>query len=297
MTYEELKEAINRKQLADVFETLDGIYDQIPDHRRPLYSQLKNERLDGANNITYIDRLKTFLRDIQDLLPTQSFFAQMANVSVRSYLQNSKEFVPVVVLTNTLAYWQSVNGSDAENIPLESYGSTLEVWKPYLQDTIDQLFKEFHQNSGVSLKAYFLDVHQADNLEHIEAEVETNQNQFIVVLDAFALHAHSIQDIARFFDRTNDAFVKGCLIPLHAQHPENQHKFAQNLIQQVFTRLFECWHQHFDKSYLHVELDLPNKIHFFRRLANIAYYRGIKARKKLYRGNTKHENKPSLNEL
>ncbi|GEM_PF-4935404 len=205
-------------------------------------------------------------------IQAENYFEHIGTIQTANffYTERDTEYLYLLVLTSKKADF-----TNTENIPLERYDATLEKWQVYQNQTIYKVLEDFKNKSSISLLVYFVDknIIEANDLED---EVEPLTKNFILIADTFSLQFSENQNFARLFDTKDQQKIGGCLIPICIEYAENQRNFAQTQVQQTFKRLTKAWGTEFYKSYAHVELDIPNKTHFFRRLANIAYFKGIK---------------------
>ncbi|MEM6299607.1 MAG: hypothetical protein AAF740_13040 [Bacteroidota bacterium] len=204
---------------------------------------------------------KNYLAHLQNL-GTVNFF----NADYKS------EFLYILVLTAQKADWKTVTSND---IPKARYGNSLEDWEAYAQQKIKNLLEEFHQSSTINLQVYFVGKSTIATYPDLDDDIEPLTKNLVLVADPFALYLPENQNIAHLFDTKDKAKIRACLFPVCEQLSVNQQGFAYQQREKAFKRLSKCWGREFYKSYTHIELDIPNKIHFFRRLANIAYLRDI----------------------
>ncbi|MCU0445598.1 MAG: hypothetical protein MUE85_11845 [Microscillaceae bacterium] len=181
------------------------------------------------------------------------------------------DFLYLLILTSTRSDWEKI---ELENIPFERYADNLESWQVFDNEIIVTILEEFHQLSTINLRAYFIDK-QVISQENLEDVIEPLTKNFILIIDAFSLLFDENQNFARLFDSKDKNKIGGCIVPIGSENSEKQLIFAKEQVHHTFKRLAVAWQAEFYKSYTHVELDVPNKVHFFRRLANIAYLKGI----------------------
>jgi hypothetical protein len=229
-------------------------------------------------------------------IQAKNYFEHIASIgTVNFYYQKEEinEFLYILVLTSRKNDW-----SDTENIPLERYADELKDWKIYLQDPIHDVLEQFHQKSTINLCIYYMDRHIIQN-ENLHEEVEPLTKNFVLIADIFSLQFDENKDFAKLFDSKDKDKVGGCLIPFCGNYSENQRSFAKDLVNKTFNRLAKAWGSEFYKSYTHIELDIPNKTHFFRRLANIAYLKGITEKETMatFEGKSTKFKQPPLDNL
>jgi len=212
-------------------------------------------------------------RDIQ----AQNYFEHIGTIQTANFFYPEKEteYLYLLVLTSKKSVFE-----ENENIPLEKYTEKLEEWQVYQNESIYKVLEEFKNKSTISLSVYFVDKNIIET-EGLDGEVEPLTKNFALIADSFSLQFAENQDFAKLFDSKDQKKIGGCLIPMCDSFQENQINFAKTQIKNTFKRLSKAWGTEFYKSYAHVELDIPNKIHFFRRLANIAYLKGIKEKESM----------------
>ncbi|MEM6297922.1 MAG: hypothetical protein AAF740_04445 [Bacteroidota bacterium] len=208
-------------------------------------------------------------------IQVQNYFEHIGTIqNVNFYGDPQKKFLHVFVLTATRQDWQATS---TENVPLERYGDTLSDWQAYEQ-SIKILLEEFCKTSAIGLQIYWVGKSEITDygLDEMEDELEPLTKFLVLVADPFALQLEeNRQLLSKCFDTKDKEKIKGCLFLLDQSLPKAQREHATQQRTGTFRKLSKCWGKEFYKSYTHVELDVPNKNHFFRRLANIAYLRGI----------------------
>jgi hypothetical protein len=110
----------------------------------------------------------------------------------------------------------------------------------------------------------------------MEDQIEPLTKNLVLILDPFSLGFDQNKKVAKLFNTKDKDKMKGCLVPICTELEPAQKNLAEQQLQSVLGRVCKGWSTEFYKSYSHVELDVPNKLHFFRRLSNIAYLREIK---------------------
>ncbi|WP_299453228.1 hypothetical protein [uncultured Microscilla sp.] len=228
---------------------------------------------------------------------SQNYFENTENVHIHQHASKFKEYLFVIVLTHTQQYWAN-NPSVIVDVPTGNYGNTLKHWKPFGEATISGLLDEFSRLSEINLKVCYLDESCINHA--IRRQAKGLKDRIVLVADPFSLVATNNNQFAKVFDETAHNNIKACLVPLCVTSSTRARGIATNNIKGTFEDLYHGWGQEFFKSYVHIELDVPSKIHFFRRLSNIAFYRGIGDKENLARFEAttqKFENKPSLGDL
>jgi len=217
------------------------------------------------------------------MIQAKNYFEHIGAISTANFYfgdEKRTQYLYVLVLTSRKNDWLNENN---EVIPTERYGDSLGEWQIYEREAIAGVLKEFHQQSTINLYVYFIDKNIIQN-EDLTGEIEPLTKNFVLVLDAFSLHfAENQTFVNRTFNSKDNKKVGGCLIPFCGQYVERQRTYAKKKLQETFDYLAVAWDKEFYKAYTHIELDIPNKTHFFRRLANIAYHRGIEERETMAR--------------
>lgn len=227
-------------------------------------------------------------------MPTSSihakhYFEKIEHIAVAHFhdygssKKDAKLFL--LVLTNTKTGWGAAPQQVKDHIPMRRYGEKLEDWQPYENEKVEQLLQDFHTKSGIPLEVYYfseelLMQHGEESFEEISGIIEEFTAQFTLIADAFSAYPASAGfcEILGHFNNTTKENSRGCLFPLCDTYSDKVRNFAQAQVKKTFKHLHKAWHEKFHKAYTHVELDIPNKTHFFRRLANIAYLKGISER-------------------
>lgn len=203
----------------------------------------------------------------------QTYFENIQSVAnLRIYYEGkeSTEVLYIIVLTSQKSDFEA-----NENIPTARYGNSPKDWMIYSEERIVKVLEDFRQKSTISLSVYFLDKSIIATEPNLEDELEPVTKNFVLIADAFSLSFDENKNIAKLFNTKDQNKIWGCLLPICENLSEKYRIFARKQIEQTFRRLKKGWEDEFYKSYSHVELDIPNKTHFFRRLANIAYAKGI----------------------
>jgi hypothetical protein len=205
-------------------------------------------------------------------ITAKNYFEHIENIGTANFLYAEKEteYLYLLVLTSKKADFEGV-----DNVPRERYGEKLEDWQIYQNETIYEVLEEFKEKSTISLSIYFLDKGLIEMTKDLEDDIEPHTKDFVLIADAFSLDFVENQKIAKLFNSKDRNKVGGFLVPICSEYSDNQSSFARTKVEDTFKRLTKAWGTEFYKSYSHIELDIPNKTHFFRRLANIAYLKGI----------------------
>ena len=206
----------------------------------------------SASNITILnisEELKTFVKDIY-----------------RWNIENNerKNTLNIIVLATTKDRISSLE--QFSQLELNNYGNFPSDWKPYLNNkSIFELLQEYIEKSGFKIEAYFID--------DIEVEVEIRSNlddilsSTILIVDGLALYFDENKKFAKIFDNTQTG---GCVIPICKSHNEQVKTLIKEKETQVFELLHYNYYHKFNKQFVNIELNVPTKEDFFRRLTNIA---------------------------
>ena len=234
-------------------------------------------------------------------IKANNYFETVQNVHFHQYGQGSTEFLSIIVLTSTQSFWQNPPSAlDLALVPHDRFGEKPQDWQPFAQENIFDLLTEFQQKSTINLMVYFLDLENVENFKAIKKIVKNFRDSIILLADTFSLLLPYNKEIAALYNETNQHMIRGCLFLLDEQYTKAQADFGINQITQVMDDLHDGWQAEFFKTYAHTELAIPDKTHFFRRLANIAYLRGIEEKDTINRydlENTRFENTPSWGDI
>lgn len=209
----------------------------------------------------------------------KNYFEHIGSIGVVNFWhsEDAKEYLHLLVLGCLAADWEG----DANAVPKERYADEVGRWKVYKNKEMNALLEEFNQQSSINLQVYYLCPSQIE--ADIEDQIEPLTKHLVLIADPFSLFLEGNKKIAQLFNTKDKNKIRGCLIPVCAELEAAQQEFARAQRQAVLPRLFKGWSDEFYKSYTHVELDIPNKLHFFRRLSNIAYLREISEKETMAR--------------
>lgn len=228
---------------------------------------------------------------------SKNYFENVENVQIVEHTARFKEYLFLIVLTHTQQYWEA-NPLGVADVPIANYGNELKHWKPFGNENIEALLDEFSRLSEINLKVCYLD--DACITSDIKRQAKGLKDRMVLLADPFALAETKNNQFAKMFDETTAKGVQACLVPLCKTSSDKTRDKATHNIKEVFEDLHHGWEQEFFKSYTHIELDVPDKIHFFRRLSNIAFFRGIGDKESVARFEAttqKFEKKPLLGDL
>jgi len=204
----------------------------------------------------------------------QNYFEHIGNIGVVNFgpPEATAEHLHLLILGCITENWENCDA--VENVPVERYGEEVGDWKVYQDEQLKILLEEFNQQSSINLQVYYLC--PSDIEEGMEDQIEPLTKNLILILDPFSLSFDHNRKVAELFNTKDKNKMKGCLVPICTELEAAQKTLAGEQLQSVLSRVYNGWSTEFYKSYSHVELDVPNKLHFFRRLSNIAYLREIK---------------------
>lgn len=250
----QLFEYIEENDFLHVFELLKN------DSNFKGYQNLKDEWVQGGPQgqvlTSFKERLKTFISDKYDKINLEQ-----------------DEKLCIVVLTSTETDWDNIKETIKSIIPLSRYGKTAKNWKPFKDESIETLLEHFVQQSEITINQYY------HSNTHINSKLRQafrkSATKIILITDPFSFKHQKINNIVHLFDDTNKESIGGCIIPVCNSLTKEQSIFAQERIKETFKDLSEGWRNELCKSYAHVELNIPTKGDFFRRLANIAFFKDI----------------------
>ncbi|OQY05250.1 MAG: hypothetical protein B6I20_01620 [Bacteroidetes bacterium 4572_117] len=141
-------------------------------------------------------------------------------------------------------------------------------WKPYINDTsIDELLNTYSEKSYLKInKLYFedFDMFSARNKEEVLEKILGEKENFILIIDPKSLFIDDFNDIVNIF---NNSAIGGCIIPII------ENDINSKIIEVVRTKLNQLYihfFKHFHKEFIQIELFVPTKEKFYRRLSNIA---------------------------
>jgi len=221
-------------------------------------------KIEGNNNISLKDISNstiTINTTISESL--QSFLEDLQN------WQTQNNSLNIIVLTTNQDRLKTISETEILNlIPSQNYATEPKEWKPFNnQNTIEELIKEFYRESGFKINAVFIDSWQIDN-EEFEAVLKDDISpRTILIVDGLALYFTENNKFAKIFDKSD---IGGCLIPVCEDHTNEFKRLIFNTQKQVFEHLNTCYFQRFHQQYMFVELEIPTKEDFFRKLTNIA---------------------------
>lgn len=244
--YKQAKEHLEQSQIDLFFKAIEM---HIRTEKRSIFNDLRNEYVLGKASTDFVQRLQTFL-----------------NIALET---NVLEKLTIFVLTSTQSDWVG------KPEPVATYHDTPEDWTPYQTQGIKTLLDDFKGKSKIDIQPLYFSPQSP--LDDVRKFVKNSQEKraIILIADAFSLQFEVIKEVVQCFDCTNKDDIGGILFPLDGRLPDAQKQEAQMLLQTVLKDITKEWYELFSKSYTHIELQVHDETQFFRRLANIAFYRGI----------------------
>ncbi len=152
---------------------------------------------------------------------------------------------------------------------LDLYGKVPFDWIVYQENdkkhSFTELIIDFQRRSKINLDIYVLDT---QNYKYLSC-IEDLKNKFITVIDCLALDIiPERKDICRRIDARK---IGGCLLPICETLHTDIKKQMQDAKNTTFKVLCGETTNNFEVSLGHIELELPIKNDFYRRLSNIVF--------------------------
>lgn len=185
------------------------------------------------------------------------------------YTQHNRKQLHILVLCSTQTeIKQNENLQTISNL----YGEKPENWQPYTNNqitkNITQLLEEYHITTNIVIKVWLLNSFDwADEEEKIDDLRDIWSKKMILITDGVAIFKPENARIKTIFDNEN---IGGFMLPLCEKMNEIAKKY---IITQVSTQLnttYRRFYKSWKTAYFHIELEIPNKDLFFRRLTNLA---------------------------
>ncbi len=189
-------------------------------------------------------------------------------------IKERRNTMTVIILSGIKSDYKNVDNSS--HIPIKNYGQIPEEWTPYHEEkNMVNLLQEFEEESKLQLDKYF--IHDFD----MEDEVYTSKlsddiaPKIVFILDIFALQIPSKLAFTKLFDISKEKCIGGFVVPLCNSLSHEQKKNAYQMREKL-GKVRIAWQKNFEKPYMFIDLDVPHKFLFFRRLADIAFmYLGL----------------------
>jgi hypothetical protein len=180
-------------------------------------------------------------------------------------VDKSRNTLEIIVLAGKEDIYQNEN---EDEFPIQNYGLKPEDWKPYENENcISELVREFQEKSKLTVNLFFVDNVNLENKE-LRSKIRNQiAPKMVLILDIFAIHFKENLKFAKLFDHNQ---IGGFLTPLCSSLSEEQKKFARKLYEE-FEDIGIFWEKTFNRQYMFIDLDIPNKFLLFRRLADIAF--------------------------
>lgn len=150
----------------------------------------------------------------------------------------------------------------------KQYGEHIFDWKPFTnEETIGNLLQEYATKSKFDVQtlqpAIYNDFHT----------ISTHKNRIIVIVDCLALsycnNKKSKGQIATLFNQIDQ--IGGLLVPICDQADADIRQCLINERNSSFDNLFKPYYESgLQRSYIYIEITVPNKRELFRKLSNIA---------------------------
>jgi hypothetical protein len=152
---------------------------------------------------------------------------------------------------------------------LDLYGKIPFDWVVYQENnkkySFTELIIDFQKKSKINLDIYVLDTQNYKSLSCLE----DLKDKFITIIDCLALDIiPERKDICRRIDARK---IGGCLLPICESLHNDIKKKMQDAKNTTFKVLCGETTNNFEVSLGHIELELPTKNDFFRRLSNIIF--------------------------
>lgn len=148
------------------------------------------------------------------------------------------------------------------------YGEHIFDWKPFTNEaTIGNLLQEYATKSKFDVQtlqpAIYNDFHT----------ISTHKNRIIIIVDCLALsycnNKKSKGQIATLFNQIDE--IGGLLVPICDQADADIRQYLIKERNSSFDNLFKPYYESgLQRSYIYIEITVPNKRELFRKLSNIA---------------------------
>lgn len=227
--------------------------------------------VDGNNNIIIQDTNNTTI-NIKDYLESLSDKA-IEKIFYKFYNSNfektnfKKNIIYILLLVSDRQSIERLYENEAikDKINFEDYGSNYFQWKPYNNElSIAELLAQYKIFSGYNIEYINSDkaIEDKDDLLNVI-------NKIIFVVDPLSIH-NNFEQITQLID--NQSITPPLLIPICKDKHSDLKIFMRTIVSQKLTRYSSLYKKtkYLHQEYAHIELELPNKYDFFRKLTNIA---------------------------
>jgi hypothetical protein len=186
------------------------------------------------------------------------------------HTQHNRKQLYILVLCSTQTEIKNIES--LRNIS-NLYGEKPANWQPYANNEISkniaELLAEYHKFTNISIKGWFLNAFDwADDDEKIDDLRDLWAKKMILITDGIAIVKPENSIIKTIFDSEN---IGGFMLPLC----EKMNETAKNyIISQLSTQLnttYRRFYKSWRTAFFHIELEIPSKDLFFRRLTNLAH--------------------------
>lgn len=253
-------------------ECFNVLHNNTPATHQNYFNELRNEFINnGTKDSNFHQRLKTLIRAFLTEKKHLNILVLTCNLS-----QVKDDIAKIEMNEKQEALWQNFKNEEL----LAFYGEELAHWKPYKEETIVELLENFRTKFGIEI---IYDVCSFDNENHafdyIE-KIDSRMQEMVLISDVWALANKTNTEIAKKFDSKN---VRGCIIPIFENLDNEIKSYLKNRVNVTFkTVLCRCVDKYYeyssleDTGFVYIDLEVPNKHDFFRKLKHIVYFNPIK---------------------
>lgn len=182
----------------------------------------------------------------------------------------SKSVMILLVSADRKSIQKHIQSEKDKNEIEELYGEKEFDWIMYREEdkkySFINLLIEFQTKSKTQLKICMVDESEFSQLTALGSQKEN----VIVIIDCLALHfiPNYKSDICA---EVNHITIGGCLIPICENLPLQAKQYMRKAREQRFRKICGHTKNDFNVSLFHIELELPTKNDFHRRLSNIIF--------------------------
>ena len=243
----------------------------------------REKEQDTKGEIINID---TFTEKFSDKITEKVFYKYFDANFNKENLSNNILHVLVLAIDRKTIEKEFTDNPLKSIINFNDYGNSFYQWKPYKdQPTIIELLAQYKIHSGIEIK-------------YIEyAKIKENYRDFINVINKILFIADPLSLNNSTFNKlvttlNEQQSPPALLIPVCKQKNDKVVGLMRKTIDSKFEGYVELYKhaKNLDNEYAQIELELPDKYHFFRKLTNIA-------RLKLKIGNSIRTDDKRLEEL